>query len=87
MTGLSLSQREEGQEPKHFVSGENFLELIHIEAVKSATGHGRTGVTLYFKDNRGELYAAYTTARLIANGAASFIKGTMEYWGDDPNQP
>lgn len=53
---------------------------------EGGTASGRTGVAFYLEDAQGNKYFANTTARIIANGLASAIKGAAERFKDDLNQ-
>lgn len=51
-----------------------------------ATERGRTGVTLYFTDEKGRKFYANTSARIIANGLAPAIRGAAVRYGDNLNE-
>jgi hypothetical protein len=85
MTSLNIEMIEKGdRKPKE----EGLpIQLDKVFIYEGMTEGQRTGVMLRFVDKDGDKYYALTTGRMIVNGVASAIKGAMERWADDINEP
>jgi hypothetical protein len=88
MTHLEIRTRTKHEKKSAFPEFKpEGAELIAAEIIEAATNDKRTGVALFFQSDDGMIYVATTTARMLANGLASAIKGSMHRFNDDPNLP
>lgn len=64
-----------------------YLEFKGVNIVQGATSKGQSFVELFFEDQQGNKYIAGTTGKMLVNGIAAAVRGTMERFGDDLINP